>query len=81
MLEEFAPMFKHVAGIDNNAADALRQLEMIIDKRDTINWEPKLKPLQYIRDNVNKHICHNFVAMEYEEDRNVQHRQKNSVYR
>ena len=64
MLEEFAPIFKHVAGIDNDAADALSRLDMIIDKRDTINWEPKLKPLSYKRDNANKHLCHNFVAME-----------------
>ena len=28
-LEEFAPLFKHVAGIDNDAADALSRLEMI----------------------------------------------------
>ena len=68
MLEEFAPMFKHVAGVDNDAADALSRLDMLIDKRDTINWEPKLKPLRYIRDNANTQLCHNFVAMEYEED-------------
>ena len=72
MLEEFAPLFKHVAGVDNDAADALSRLEMIEKLSDVIDLEEKLPPLQYTKanhkHNTNKTLCHNFVAMEFDDE-------------
>ena len=75
MLEEFAPLFKHVAGVHNDAADSLSRLEMIEKLSDAIDWEEKLPPLQYTKannkHNKNKTLCHNFVAMEFDESNDV----------
>ena len=73
MLEEFAPLIKHVAGIDNDAADALSQLEMIKKLSAVVEWEEKLPRLQYTKannkHNANQSLCHiNFVAMEFDND-------------
>ena len=48
LLEEFHPQFKHVACIDNDAADALSRLDLIDKSSDRINWEPKLPKMKYI---------------------------------
>ena len=32
LLEEFHPQFKHVAGVDNDATDAIIRLDMVIVK-------------------------------------------------
>ena len=37
LLEEFHPQFKHVAGVDNDAADALSRLDMVYKASDTVN--------------------------------------------
>ena len=37
LLEEFHPQFKHVAGVDNNAADALSRLDIVYKASDTVN--------------------------------------------
>jgi len=47
MLEEFHPTVKHVAGKENDAADALSRLELDDSAYDTIEWEPRLPPLTY----------------------------------
>jgi hypothetical protein len=44
MLEEFKPTIKHVAGKDNDAADALSRLDMKEKPYDTITWEKQNKP-------------------------------------
>ena len=39
LLKEYHPFFKHVAGVKNDAADALSWLEMIFKVSDELNWE------------------------------------------
>ena len=48
------PQFKDVAGIDNDAADALSRLDLIDKSSDRINWEPKLPKMNYV-DNTKEH--------------------------
>ncbi len=67
LLEEFHPRVKHVAGVDNAAADALSRLNMCPKQDDVIDWEPKSKPLRYERDEANKHLVRNFISMTFEE--------------
>jgi hypothetical protein len=57
MLEEFNPTIKHVAGKDNDAADALSRLEMKEKPYDTITWEKLNKPLCYVNDKQLKVMC------------------------
>ena len=40
LLKEYHLFFKHVAGVENAAADALSRLEMIFKASDELNWEP-----------------------------------------
>ena len=48
LLEEFHPIVKHVAGKDNDAADALSRLDMSDnDGFDEIEWGETTKPLTY----------------------------------
>ena len=47
MLEEFAPRVLHVAGKENDAADALSRLEMDPKANDTVQWEQLPPPLTY----------------------------------
>ena len=67
MLKEFASLFKHNAGIDNDSADTLTCLDMIEKLSDTIKWEEILPHLQYTKSNIkhstNQYSCHNFVTM------------------
>jgi hypothetical protein len=53
MLEEFNPTIKHVAGKDNDAADALSRLEMKEKPYDIITWE-KHRTNHYIMRMINK---------------------------
>ena len=46
-MEEFHPIVKHVAGKENDAADALSQLDITEDPADTVEWLPPNKPLTY----------------------------------
>ena len=46
-MEEFHPQVKHVAGKDNDAADALSRLDMIEDPRNTLDWGPINRSLTY----------------------------------
>jgi hypothetical protein len=57
MLEEFNPTIKHVAGKDNDAADALSRLEMKEKPYDTITWKKQNKPLHYENDKQIKVMC------------------------
>lgn len=72
MLKEFASLFKHNAGIDNDSADTLTCLDMIEKLSDTIKWEEILPHLQYTKSNIkhstNQYSCHNFVTMEFNDD-------------
>lgn len=47
LLEEFHPKFVHVAGKDNDAADALSRLEMKHNKFDEVSWEPVKPRMKY----------------------------------
>ena len=38
LLEEFHPQFKHMAGVDNDAANALSRLEMVYKASETVDW-------------------------------------------
>ena len=38
LIEEFHSTFKHVAGVENNAADALSRIEMVHKTSNKINW-------------------------------------------
>ena len=69
LLEEFFhPQFKHVAGIDNDAADALSRLDLIDKSSDTINWEPKLPKMKYIDNTKNIIFCKYMNSLDFEED-------------
>ena len=47
LLEEYHPTVVHVAGVDNDAADALSRLDMLEDEADLIEWGEKNKKLEY----------------------------------
>jgi hypothetical protein len=66
MLEEFNPTTKHVAGKDNDAADALSRLEMKEKPYDVITWENQNKPLQYVNDKQIKVMCNVMSQLELE---------------
>ena len=38
LLDEFHPTFKHIAGVEKNAADDLSRLEMVHKTSNKINW-------------------------------------------
>jgi hypothetical protein len=66
MLEEFNPTIKHVAGKDNDAADALSRLEMKEKPYDTITWEKQNKPLHSKNDKQLKVMCNIMSQCEFE---------------
>ena len=69
LLEEFHPQFKHVFGINNDAADALSQLDLDYKSSDTINWEPKLPTMMKCVNNTKNVIfCKYMNSMDCEED-------------
>ena len=47
MLKEWHPTIKHVAGVDNNSADALSRLDILDKLGDQINWEKSFPKLSY----------------------------------
>ena len=47
LLEEYNPKVVHVAGPENEAADALSRLDMDDNDYDEIEWLPPNKPLTY----------------------------------
>ena len=49
-MEEFNPTVKHVAGKDNDAADALSRLDMTDEPMETLQWEQTNPPLTYARE-------------------------------
>jgi hypothetical protein len=57
MLEEFNPTIKHVAGKDNDAADAMSRLDMKEKPNDTITWEKQKKTSHYVNDKQLKVMC------------------------
>ena len=68
LLEKLHPQFKHVAGIDNDAADTLSRLDLIVNSSDRINWESKLPKMKYI-DNTKNIIFYKYMySMDFEED-------------
>lgn len=68
LLEKIYPTFKHVAGTDNDTADALSHLDMNTKNTDIIDWESKQPSLTYKKEGLNESLCRNFIAMEYEDD-------------
>ena len=63
LLEEFHPQFKHVAGINNDAADALSRLDMVYKARDTVDWGYPNRKMTYVKDKANANFCKSLVAM------------------
>ena len=55
MLKEYHPKVLHVAGKENDAADALSRLDMLDNDSDELIWEAPLPALTY-QDEVNKRI-------------------------
>ena len=55
MLEEFHPNVLHVAGKENDAADALSRLDMADNPDNKLEWEAPLPPLTY-QDEVSERI-------------------------
>ena len=47
LLEEWYPTIKHVAGVDNDSADALSRLDIDNKDNDTINWGKSFPKLKY----------------------------------
>jgi hypothetical protein len=47
LMEEFHPQVVHVAGKDNDAADALSRLDMDSNDTDELEWGPVTRPLTY----------------------------------
>ena len=63
LLEEFHPQFKHVAGIDNDAADALSRLDMVRKVSDEVNWGHPHRRMTYVKNRANANFCKNLVQM------------------
>ena len=63
LLEEFHPQFKHVAGIKNDAADALSRLDMVRKVSDTIDWGHPNRRLTYVNNRANANFCKSLVEM------------------
>ena len=63
LLEEFHPQFKHVAGIDNDAANALSRLDMVSKVSDTVDCGHPNRRLTYVRNRANANFCKNLVEM------------------
>ena len=71
LLQEFHPQFKHVAGVDNDAADALSRLDMVYKASDTVNWGHPNRRMtyikrDYIKNKANDNFCKALVAMNME---------------
>ena len=56
LLEEFNPQFKHVAGVDNDAADALSRLDMVVKASDTVNWGHPNRRMTNVRNKANNAV-------------------------
>ena len=63
LLEEFHPQFKHVAGINNDAADALSILDMVYKASDTVDWGHPNRRMTVVRNKANNNFCKVLVAM------------------
>ena len=63
LLEEFLPQFKHVTGVDNNAADSLSRLDMVYKASDTVDWGHPNRRMTYVRNKANNNFCKALVAM------------------
>ena len=50
LLEEFHPKFVHVAGKDNDAADALSRLDITPKRFDEITWEKEKPRMRCVTD-------------------------------
>ena len=66
-MEEYNPKVVHISGVDNNAADALSQLDSTDKANDARVWGEKSRQLEY----VNAHminICIFLLEAEFEQD-------------
>ena len=63
LLEEFHPQFKHVAGVNNDAADALSRLDTVYKASDTFNWGYPNRRMTYVRNKANNNFCKALLAM------------------
>ena len=52
-----------MAGVDNDAADALSRLDMVRKVSDTIDWGHPNKRLTYVNNRANANFCKNLVEM------------------
>ena len=75
MLEEWHPTIKHVAGVDNDGADALSRLDILDKLGDCINWEKSFPKLSYsdrkmkeAEQTVNMQMCHMMSQGDFECD-------------
>ena len=67
LLEEYSPKVVHIAGIDNDAADALSRLDITDKANDARVWGEKSKRLEYINVHM-MNICMFLLESEFEDD-------------
>ena len=67
LLEEYNPKVVHIAGVDNDAADALSRLDILDKANDARVWGEKSKRLEYINVHM-MNICMFLSESEFEDD-------------
>ena len=68
MLEEFHPQIKHVAGIDNDAADALSRVDMKVKLFDSVEWEKPSPRMKYSDETTPAELCKVMSELNFEPD-------------
>ena len=63
LLEKFHPHFKHMAGVNNDAANTLSRLNMVYKASDTVDWRHPNRRMAYVRNKANNNFCKSLVAM------------------
>ena len=66
-MEEYNPKVVHIAGVDNDAADALSRLDILDKANDARVWGEKTKRLEYINVHM-MNICMFLSESEFEDD-------------
>ena len=67
LLEEYNPKVVHIAGIDNDAADALSRLDILDKANDARVWGEKTKRLEYVNVHM-MNICMFLSESEFEDN-------------
>ena len=67
LLEEYSPKVVHIAGVDNDAADALSRLDITDKANDARVWGEKSKRLEYINVHM-MNICMFLLESEFDDD-------------